>query len=59
MAATLSAFFAQNAEQIPNKKVVISNRFKDEDGNPIRFYLSASIRYAGEVVRQKEGKTGK
>ena len=41
MAATLSAFFAQNAEQIPNKKVVISNRFKDEDGNPVEWELKA------------------
>lgn len=41
MAATLKAFFAQNAEQVPNKRVVISNRFKDEDGNPVEWEIKA------------------
>ena len=39
MAQTLKAFFMP--EQIPNKKVVISNRFKDEDGNPVEWELKA------------------
>lgn len=41
MAKTLKAFFRQNAEQIPNRKVVISRRFKDEDGNPVEWELKA------------------
>lgn len=31
----LSAFLATNAEKIEMKEVVISNRFKDSEGNPI------------------------
>lgn len=41
MATTLKAFFAQNAEQIPNKKVVISKRFKDANGAPIAWEIKA------------------
>ena len=41
MAQTLKAFFRQNAEQIPNKKVVISRRFKGEDGKPIEWEIKA------------------
>lgn len=32
---SMSAFLAENIEQVPNKEVVVSKRFKDEDGNPI------------------------
>lgn len=37
--ADLKAFLSQNVEKIENKKVVISNRFKDEKGNPIEWEL--------------------
>lgn len=35
------AFMAGNAEPIENKKVIISERFKDKDGNPIPFEIRA------------------
>lgn len=38
-ARSLSAFLIENAEQTPNKEVVISRRFKDTDGNPIKWEL--------------------
>lgn len=39
--ANLIAFLKENAEQIPNKKIVVSNRFKDADGNPIEWEIRA------------------
>ena len=38
-ARSMSAFLAENAEQIPNREVVISKRFKDENGDPIKWEL--------------------
>lgn len=35
----LKAFLSANVEKIQNKKVVISNRFKDEKGKPIEWEL--------------------
>lgn len=40
-ANTLVDFFGRNAEKIPEKEVVISNRFKDADGNPIKWRIRA------------------
>lgn len=41
MASKFSAFMAQNVEKIENKKIVVSNRFKDENGNPIEWEIRA------------------
>lgn len=38
---TLVDFFGRNAEPIPEKEVVISNRFKDAEGNPIKWKIRA------------------
>ena len=32
----LTAFLAQNAKQVENVKLVVSDRFTDEDGKPAR-----------------------
>lgn len=53
MAQTLKAFFKQNAEQIPNKKVVISSRFKGEDGNPIEWEIKALDAGTQQDIRTK------
>lgn len=37
--SNLTAFLAQNVERLENKKVVISNRFKDEKGKPIEWEI--------------------
>lgn len=37
--ADLKAFLACNVDKVENRKVVISNRFKDEKGNPIEWEL--------------------
>ena len=38
---SLSAFLAQNAERIDNVKYVASERFKDENGNPMEWEIRA------------------
>lgn len=53
MAQTLKAFFKQNAEQIPNKNVVISRRFKDEDGKPIEWEIKALDAGTQQDIRTK------
>lgn len=37
----LAAFLAENVEKIPNKKVVVSPRFKDSKGNPVEWEIKA------------------
>lgn len=39
MANTLSAFMAQNAKKVDNRKMVVSNRFTDEKGKPIEWEI--------------------
>lgn len=41
MTSKFSAFMAQNAARIENKKIVVSNRFKDENGNPMQWEIRA------------------
>ncbi len=53
MVQTLKAFFMQNAEQIPNKNVVISRRFKDEDGKPIEWEIKALDAGTQQDIRTK------
>lgn len=36
-----AAFMAGNVEKVENKKIVISNRFKDENGKPIPWEIRA------------------
>lgn len=38
-ARSMSAFLAENIEQIPNREVAISKRFKDKDGKPIKWEI--------------------
>lgn len=39
--SNFSAFMASNVEKIENKKVVVSKRFKDENGKPIEWEIRA------------------
>lgn len=39
--SNFSAFMAENVEKIENKKVVVSKRFKDENGNPMTWEIQA------------------
>lgn len=39
--SNFSAFMASNVEKIENKKVIVSKRFKDENGKPIEWEIRA------------------
>ncbi len=53
MASKFSAFMAQNVEKIENKKIVVSNRFKDEDGKPIEWEIRAIMEDENEELQRK------
>lgn len=48
-----SAFMAQNVAKIENKKVVVSNRFKDENGNPIEWEIRAITSEENEDLQRR------
>ena len=41
MASNLVDFFGRNAQPLPEKELVVSNRFKDADGKPIVWKIKA------------------
>lgn len=53
MAGGLSAFFAQNALRPETVGVSPSNRFVDEDGNPMRWEIHPVTAEADEALRRK------
>lgn len=60
MAASLSAFLAQNARKIETTKFIASDRFKDAEGNPIPWEIGCIT--AGEANRIRQScirQTGK
>lgn len=48
----LSAFLAENAEKMDMIEVVISNRFKDSDGNPVSWKLKPLSAKEDEAIRK-------
>lgn len=50
---SLSAFLKQNAEKIENEKVVISDRFKDENGVSIPFEIRVMTNGEDSELRKK------
>lgn len=52
MAKSLSAFFAQNAKKVDNRKIAVSKRFTDEDGKPIEWEITCIT--AGENQRLRK-----
>lgn len=53
MASKFSAFMAQNVEKIENKKVVVSERIKDENGNPIEWEVRAITEDENEDLQRR------
>lgn len=51
--ADFSAFMAQNVQTLENKKVVISNRFKDASGKPIEWEIRAISSEENEELQRK------
>jgi len=52
MARTLTAFLAQNAQKIENKKIAVSPRFTDENGKPAEWEITC-ITAAENVALRK------
>lgn len=50
---TLSAFLAQNARKVENKKVVASKRFVDENGKPIPWEICCISAGENQKIRQE------
>lgn len=45
---------AGNVEQVENKKIVISKRFKDENGNPLEWEIRAITAEENEAIQKKD-----
>lgn len=50
---TLTSFFAGNVEKRENKKVVVSNRFKDAKGKPIEWEIRSISADEDEMIRKE------
>ena len=53
MTSKFSAFMAQNAARIENKKIVVSNRFKDENGNPMQWEIRALTNEENDELQRR------
>ncbi len=53
----LQAFMKQNAKQVDNEKVLVSERFLDEDGKVIPFEIRTISNEEDEAIRKKCTKT--
>ena len=52
MAKTLSAFLAQNAKKVDNRKIALSPRFSDENGNAIEWEISCITAAENQKLRK-------
>lgn len=50
--ASLSAFFKQNAKQVENQKIVVSDRFRDENGKPVEWEISCISASENQKIRK-------
>lgn len=50
--SNLSCFLAGNVEIRENKKIVVSNRFKDKDGNPVEWEIRSISADEDEALRK-------
>ncbi|ASS76815.1 phage portal protein [Tumebacillus algifaecis] len=56
---SLSAFFAQNAVTETTEEIVVSDRFKGEDGKPAKWVIRAMTEEESEVLRKASTKRAK
>ena len=50
--SNLSCFLAGNVEKRENKKIVVSNRFKNKDGKPVEWEIRSISADEDEVIRK-------
>lgn len=48
-----SAFLMENVERLPNKKIIVSKRFKDENGKPYEWEIRALNSEETEQLQRK------
>lgn len=53
MASKFSAFLSENVERIPNAKIVVSNRFKDENGKPVEWEIRAITSSENDALQRR------
>ena len=53
MAMSLSAFLAQNARKVDNRKVALSSRFADDDGNAIKWEITCITAAENQKLRKE------
>jgi len=53
MARTLTAFLAQNAQKIENKKIAVSPRFTDENGKPAEWEITCITAAENQKLRRE------
>ena len=53
MTSKFSAFMAQNVARIEYKKIVVSNRFKDENGKPIEWEIRALTNEENDELQRR------
>lgn len=56
MAQNLSAFFKQNAKQIENRKIAVSDRFTGEDGKPVLWEITCISASENQKIRKNSMK---
>lgn len=54
---SLNGFFKSNAKSLPDVKVVVSERFTDQDGNPIEWVLHPISTRRVEEITKRNTKT--
>jgi hypothetical protein len=52
MAKSLSAFMAQNARKVDNRKIVASTRFTDESGSPMEWEITCISAGENQKIRK-------
>lgn len=52
MAQNLSAFFKQNAKQIENQKIIVSDRFTGDDGKPMEWEITCISANENQKIRK-------
>lgn len=51
--SNLTGFLAGNVEKRENKKIVVSNRFKNKDGKPIHWVIKSITAEEDEAIRKQ------
>ena len=51
--SNLEAFMAQNAIKVENKKIVLSERFKNKNGEPMKWEIHSITKHDDDILRKE------